>query len=72
MGEVAGFPAGTGYTFAVVMATTGGRVGACGLYALPTTFMIDRDGNVFGYVSGQLTEEIMLDIIRQTMEGRRS
>lgn len=34
--------------------------------------MIDRDGNVFGYVSGQLTEEIMLDIIRQTMEGRRS
>ena len=60
------------YTYPVLMDTTGEQFAAYGVYALPTTFMIDRDGNVFGYVSGQLTEEIMLDIIRQTMEGRRS
>ena len=70
--EVAGFLEENGYTYPVLMDTTGEQFAAYGVYALPTTFMIDRDGNVFGYVSGQLTEEIMLDIIRQTMEGRRS
>ena len=69
--EVAGFLEENGYTYPVLMDTTGEQFAAYGVYALPTTFMIDRDGNVFGYVSGQLTEEIMLDIIRQTMEGRR-
>ena len=31
--------------------------------------MIDREGNVYGYVSGQLTEDIMRSIIDQTLEG---
>ena len=42
-----------------------------GIYAFPTTFMIDRDGNVFGYASGQLSYDMMKDIITQTMEGKR-
>ena len=42
-----------------------------GITAFPTTFMIDKDGNVFGYVSGTLTRDIMDDIIRQTKEGVR-
>jgi cytochrome c-type biogenesis protein len=33
--------------------------------------MIDRDGNVFGYASGQLNEDMMKNIIEQTMEGKR-
>ena len=37
--------------------------------AFPTTFMIDRDGNVYGYVTGQLTEDIMRSIIDQTLSG---
>ena len=37
----------------------------------PTTFMIDRDGNVFGYASGQLSEDMMKSIIDQTMAGKR-
>ena len=41
-----------------------------GVNAYPTTFMIDEDGNVYGYISGQLTYDIMEDIIRQTIEGR--
>lgn len=42
------------------------------LSAYPTTFMIDAQGNVFGYGVGMLTYDIMEDIIRQTQEGRRS
>lgn len=61
-----------GYTYPVLMDTTGQQFVAYGVYALPTTFMIDADGNVFGYVSGQLTEEIMRDIINQTISGKRS
>lgn len=70
--DVASFLEENGYTYPVLMDTEGAQFTAYGVYSLPTTFMIDKDGNVFGYVSGQLTEEIMLDIIRQTMEGKRS
>lgn len=59
------------YTYPVLMDTTGEQFTNYGIYSLPTTYMIDRDGNVFGYVSGQLSEEIMLSIIEQTMEGKR-
>ena len=31
--------------------------------------MIDREGNVFGYVPGQMTEDIMRNIIDQTLKG---
>lgn len=60
-----------GYTYPVLMDEEGGLFTAYGIYSYPTTFMIDRDGNIFGYVSGQLTEEIMRSIIRQTLEGKR-
>ena len=42
-----------------------------GITSYPTTFMIDKEGNVFGYVSGQLSEDMMKSIIRQTIEGKR-
>jgi len=61
-----------GYTYPVLMDTTGEQFMNYGISSYPTTFMIDRDGNVFGYVPGQLTEEVMESIIRQTMEGSRS
>ena len=41
-----------------------------GIMSFPTTFMIDREGNIFGYVSGQLSYDMMESIVRQTMEGR--
>ena len=31
-------------------------------------FMIDKDGNVYGYVSGQLSEDVMRNIIEQTQK----
>ena len=57
------------YTYPVLMDTEGELFGAYGVYSLPTTFMIDREGNVFGYVSGMLTKDMMESIIKQTMEG---
>lgn len=55
-----------GYTYPVLMDKTGEQFMNYGISALPTTFMIDKNGNVFGYAGGQLSEEIMLRIIEQT------
>lgn len=60
-----------GYTYPVVMDTTGEMFMAYGISSFPTTFMIDKEGNVFGYASGQLSEDMMRSIIRQTVEGKR-
>lgn len=69
--EIREFLEENGYTYPVLMDTGGELFASYGVYSYPTTFMIDRDGNVFGYVSGQLTEDIMRSIIRQTQEGKR-
>ena len=37
-----------------------------------TSHMIDREGNIFGYVPGSMTKDIMDDVIRQTLEGGKS
>ena len=41
-----------------------------GINAYPTTFMITADGEVYGAVRGQITYDIMEDIIRQTKDGQ--
>lgn len=69
--EVSQFLEDNGYTFPVVMDTTGDVLMNYGIRSFPTTFMIDREGNVFGYVSGSLTREMMESIIEQTMTGQR-
>lgn len=70
--EIVRFLEENGYTYPVVMDTTGEIFISYGITAFPTTFMIDREGNVFGYAAGQLNEELMTSIIRQTMEGKRN
>lgn len=60
-----------GYTYPTVMDTTGELFAQYGISSFPTTFMIDRDGNIFGYVSGALNEDMMKSIIKQTQDGRR-
>ena len=69
--EVEQFLEDGGYTFPVVMDTTGDVLSAYGISAFPTTFMIDTEGNVFGYVTGQLTADMMESIVTQTMTGQR-
>lgn len=67
--EITAFMEENGYTYPVLMDQTGEMFSFYGISAFPTTFMIDRDGNVYGYVQGQLSEDIMRSIIDQTLEG---
>lgn len=60
-----------GYTYPVLMDTSAELFEAYGIYSFPTTYMIDREGNVFGYVSGQLSMDMMHSIIEQTLKGER-
>ena len=60
-----------GYTYPVLMDDGGYIFGAYRISSLPTTFMIDKEGNVFGYVQGGLTQEAMESIIEQTITGKR-
>ena len=68
--EITAFMEENGYTYPVLMDETGEMFSYYGISAFPTTFMIDREGNVYGYVSGQLTEDIMRSIIEQTISAQ--
>lgn len=67
--EIKAFLDENGYTYPVLMDTEGELFEAYGIYSYPTTFMIDREGNIFGYVNGMLTKDMMENIIQQTIEG---
>ena len=67
--EVEQFLEDNGYTFPVVMDLTGEIQSAYAISAFPTTFMIDSNGNVYGYVPGALTGDIMESIIQQTIDS---
>ncbi len=55
------------YTYPTIMDSSGVLASSYGISAYPTTFMIDADSNVFGYVSGMLSYDIMVDIVEQTL-----
>ena len=65
------FIAENGYTFPTVFDTTGQVHYNYYISAFPTTFMIDAEGKVYGYVPGAMDEETMREIIRQTRTGQR-
>ena len=69
--DIAAFLEENGYTYPVVMDDTGTLFYQYGISAYPTTFMIDPEGNVFGYVQGAVSRESMDDIVEQTMTGQR-
>jgi len=70
--EVEAFVAEGGYTFPVLMDAAGEVFYQYGISAFPTTFMIDREGNVFGYVQGALSYDMMESIVQQTLTGKRA
>lgn len=70
--EVKDFLAQNGYTYPVVMDTTGDLFSAYGVSAFPTTFMISPDGSIFGYVQGGITRAMMDSIVEQTRTGVRA
>lgn len=69
--EIAAFLESNGYTYPVLMDTSAELFMSYGISSFPTTFMIDREGNIFGYVSGMLSMDMMENIVEQTMSGER-
>lgn len=70
--EVTRFLESNGYTYPAVMDTTGEVFAQYGISSFPTTFMIDREGNLFGYVTGMLSTDMMESIVQQTLSGVRA
>ena len=69
IGEIEAFLNENGYTFPTVYDVTGDTLISYRISAFPTTFMIDKEGNIFGYVPGKMTKDIMINIINQTLEA---
>ena len=67
--EIEGFLSENGYTYPVVMDLDGSVFATYGIQAFPTTFMIDKNGNVYGYAPGSLSEDIIRSIIQQTIDS---
>lgn len=59
------------YNFPVVFDETGDILTNYSISAFPTTFMIDKEGNVFGYAPGMLTKDIMYNVIQQTLDSTK-
>ena len=70
--EIAAWLEEQGISYPVLMDTTGELFLGYGVSAFPTTFMIDTEGNVFGYLTGSMSREIMDSIVQQTMTGQRA
>ena len=68
--EIKAFLEENGITYPVLMDRNQSLFYGYGINAYPTTFMITSDGYVYGAVRGQITYDIMEDIIRQTKEGQ--
>ena len=58
------------YTYPTVLDTSGALSQDYAISSYPTTFMIDAQGNVFGYLPGMMTYDIMESIIQQTINGK--
>jgi cytochrome c-type biogenesis protein len=70
--EVKQFLTEGNYTYPTVMDLSGDVFKNYGIMSFPTTFMIDVEGNVFGYIPGMLTAENIDNLIERTKaEGGR-
>lgn len=67
--EIITFLHDNGYTFPTLFDETGEVLQNYNISAFPTTFMIDKEGNIFGYVPGMITKDIMVNIINQTLQS---
>lgn len=66
--EIGAFLDENGYTYPVLFAQENEALEAFGVTAFPTTFMIDADGYVYGYITGAIDYETMVRIVEQTMD----
>lgn len=63
------FLAEHGWTYPVVMDSTGKYFNAYGAQSLPTTWLIRADGKLMGYIPGAMDKPAMLDVIQQTLDA---
>ena len=68
---IAEFLEQNGYTYPVLMDRNAELMAPFYISAYPTTFMIDKEGNIYGYVTGAISGEFMESIVAQTLEGSR-
>ena len=57
------------YTFPTLVDETGEVLQNYNISAFPTTFMIDKEGNIVGYVPGMMTKGIMVNVINQALQA---
>jgi cytochrome c-type biogenesis protein len=57
------------YTFPIVFDETGNTFNQYSISSLPTTFMINQEGNIYGYAPGMLTKDMMKNIIQDTLNS---
>ena len=57
-----------GYTYPVLMDTRGELFRAYDIRASPTTYMIDRNGNLVGRVQGALSADNIEKVVKQTLQ----
>lgn len=68
--EIKSFLTKNGYTFPTLFDETGEILNSYQISAFPTTFIIDRNGNILGYVPGMMTKDIMKNVINQALESK--
>lgn len=69
--EVIRYLADNGYTYPTLMDVTGELFAQHGISSIPQTFMIDREGNLFGYVRGMVSAQQIDRIVEMTLSGKR-
>lgn len=70
--EISAFLSKNGVTYPILMDKTGEMFSAYAIQSYPTSFFIDKEGNVFGYVPGMLTRSMLESFIAQTMGEKQS
>ena len=56
-----------GYAYPVLMDKKGKLFEAYGIRAIPTTYLIDRNGNIIGRVQGALSAENIERIVQEAL-----
>ena len=67
--EITTFLTENAINFPSVFDDTGVVFEQYGITAFPTTFLIDKEGNIVGYVPGMMTKEIMKNVINQSLQA---
>ena len=69
--EIIAFLDENDYTFPTVFDHTGQAFTSYYITAFPTTFLIDVDNNIFGYIPSMMTKDMMINVIEQTMAASK-